>query len=162
MWRKKKKGGENDGRREGRQNVGWRDTSALDYLILSWWGLRTSSTVFNSSLMSSLCASNMTIIMSALSANHLITSARTYGIVPVGMYWGRWDTMCYCTIRTVNGCTLYGHKAVQYDTVRCSGVQYSIVQYNTVQDSITQYSAVTIQYSTVRYGTVQSCSPPKS
>ena len=36
------------------------------YLILSWWGLSVSMTILSSSEMSSLCASNITTIKSAL------------------------------------------------------------------------------------------------
>jgi hypothetical protein len=45
------------------------------YLILSWCGFNTSNTVLSSSEISNLCASNMTMIMSARSANHFMTSA---------------------------------------------------------------------------------------
>lgn len=38
----------------------------MPYLILSWWGLSVSMTILSSSEMSSLCASNITTIRSAL------------------------------------------------------------------------------------------------
>lgn len=41
-------------------------SSPAPHLILSWWGLSVSITIFNSSDISSLCASNITTIKSAL------------------------------------------------------------------------------------------------